>query len=520
MTRAALFAALAGIVLVAPPLVVESPASGQALAGQARPEPQSVEASGAVLHAVDSSRLLRDRDYALEILRHLDIVEAAPGTDWNPYWLRMVRAVALATLGRTEEVRALVDRALAGNPTDPRAYWLAFRAAMAIEDVERAVSVIEQASRNVPEALWPDLRRSLTRVGPVTLVGQLQQREDTARQVRLAEALLRIGWPSPDDRDNIEGLHTILLDDRLARDDRAGAAALVAQITTPGRLLRLLMLRRYDAVLGADADRIGMLRTALAAYDRETERAVAVPAPSLPKIRERAALLRALGRGEEALALLLPYTRDIPATVASDEVGMWAIYDAAHTLLDLDRDDQAIALMNRLVSLPLADFPGLIGPAINLIAMLEQAGLDEDALTYARALEPDAAQHANAYGRMWIAQGVVCALARLGRAEQAAARLAEMRPSGTDNQVALTRAYLCVGDMEAAEALLVERLGAADPEQVLLELQIFALSRSETRPDSEDARWALLRERPAVRQAVERVGRVLRLPLARVPWAA
>jgi hypothetical protein len=121
---------------------------------------------------------------------------------------------------------------------------------------------------------------------------------------------------------------------------------------------------------------------------------------------------------------------------------------------------------------------------------------------------------------MWIASGLVCALADLGRADEAAEKIDWMRGQENANAPALSRTLLCLGDLEAAEALLLRRLRAQGDETLLEDLQAYERTAPDERDDPIARRWAELRERPAVREAIGGAGRMLRLPLAKVYWGA
>jgi hypothetical protein len=77
---------------------------------------------------------------------------------------------------------------------------------------------------------------------------------------------------------------------------------------------------------------------------------------------------------------------------------------------------------------------------------------------------------------------------------------------------------MCLGDLDAAAALLVQRLGREDPGPAILALQDYRLDSGDGESDRLGARFRSLRERPEVRAALDRVGRVLSLPLTSTMW--
>jgi tetratricopeptide (TPR) repeat protein len=237
---------------------------------------------------------------------------------------------------------------------------------------------------------------------------------------------------------------------------------------------------------------------------------------------DRIYYLRRLGREEDALAVARPHLRDVRVTAGNGEHGMWVLNEAAFALAALGRRDEALALMERIATLPLADNPGLISMRINHLELLWDAGRHEEVLRRAAALDPGIENYANDYGQMWIASSRVCALASLGRRAETTELLARLVALRDTNGPALSRAYLCLGDDAAAAALLVHRLESDDPHSVILALQDYALTgppaaaQQPTRALS--TRLLALRERPEVRAAFDRVGRNLSPPLARSYW--
>jgi hypothetical protein len=258
----------------------------------------------------------------------------------------------------------------------------------------------------------------------------------------------------------------------------------------------------------------------IAAQDRATAEALAAAPRDLRRVLDRAHFLRGQGRDADALALVTPFTRDVGATVAAGNDGMWVINEGGAALSALGRKDQAIALMRRLVAVPITVNGGLIGPFINHTQVLIEGERFAEALDYARRLERESAHYANEYGRMWIASSIVCALARLNRAAEAEPEVERLRAHSEVNPAALTRALLCTGDDAAVAALMVRRLQSDDPESAILSLQDYALSRARDEEDPIFRRWQAIRDRPEVREALGRVGRIYTLPLARTYYGS
>ncbi|HYD13920.1 MAG TPA: hypothetical protein VEC11_13810 [Allosphingosinicella sp.] len=483
----------------------------------ARPSQEEVQASLDAIGAADTRRLLSDRTYAGELLGHLDRIAPYMSDDATAaVAVRNLRLLSLITLNRPADGGPIIDQIVASRPNDPGQYAAAWLAALTFRDWARAVAVIETASRSVPGVRWADLRALLDRQTVSGLLFELKNEAGNANRVRLADALFRIGWPGGGDSESGDFVRAILLEDRLAAGDVAAARLYADGITSLSSTVPVLVGRRYDPALPADADRMALLRAAIEREDRTTRDALAAQPADPRRLLDRAQHLRSLARHAEALALLRPHLADVPAMAANGEYGIWVVNEAVFAMAALGRYDDAVALMDRVAALPVADNPSLISLRINHLELLWEAGRHEEALRRATALDPDAIRFASDFGRMWIAAARVCALASLNRPGEAAPQIARLRELSEVNPAALGRAYLCLGDEAAASALMVHRLQAADPDLAILVLQDYSLEAPRGASATLAARLASLRERPEVRAAFERVGRRMTLPLARI----
>jgi tetratricopeptide (TPR) repeat protein len=482
------------------------------------PTPAEIAESAAAIRGADPQRLLADPVYAAGILRHLDRVAPVAPSEEAAIAIDILRLYALITIERRDDAAAAIDRMIARGLREPSQYAAPMSATLAFNDNGRALLLIESASRSVPGVKWAELRSRLARDWMFILLGRFRRAQDEPSRVRLAEALFRIGWPGGDDAEGGDFIRTILVDDRIAQGDTAGAAGIAAGISTPSRLLPMLVGRRYDPVLAPGEDRLELLRRALDRRGRETAEALAAAPSDLARLVDRAKYLRGIGRDAEALALLQPSIRDVAATT-QNERGIWAVDEAAYALSALGRSEEALALMERAAAIPLSENGALISLRINHLDLLWAAGRNAELLDRAVRLDGDESRQANDYGKMWIAAARACALAGLGRTAEAAPQLERLRALGEVNPVALSRALLCVGDLAGAEALLVRRLGSADPDSAILALQDYEIGQPNPPIAPFLERLTALRDRPAVRAALDRAGRVLRLPLPRSFWS-
>ena len=189
--------------------------TGGCPAGAAGADPGGDGSLPAGHRGADVERLLRDRAYAAMILTHLDRLAPLAENDTQARLaLDNLRLFALFTQQRPDAVRATIDNVLAQRPTEGAFYAGAWFGALSIEDLERAVTVAEMASRNVPGVGWPDLRRIFEQASVDPLLGRLHADHQEAQRVRLAAALFRIGWPG-DDAETADYLRSILIEDRV-----------------------------------------------------------------------------------------------------------------------------------------------------------------------------------------------------------------------------------------------------------------------------------------------------------------
>lgn len=272
-------------------------------------------------------------------------------------------------------------------------------------------------------------------------------------------------------------------------------------------------------------DRVGRISAAFQAHDRATAQAVQQHPNHGRIVLRRAALLRRLGRDSEALALLAPWLGDVRRTMTSDQdVGSWLVNEAAFAHAALGQYDRAVELMAQLMSAPDAILFKASGPPINHSALLWDAREPEAALAhlsrYTSRVEQAGGRH-NRAASMWIASTQACALTSLQQNEQARAVIESMERFRSESPAPLMRALLCANDLDRAELLLIQRLRSSEPEGALMALQDYELTKSS--PGLEALiyqRLLRLRERPAVRAEIERVGVVLALPLARTYYGS
>lgn len=471
---------------------------------------------------LDWEKLVTEEAYAEQVVPHMALIEQTSRIAGQVEFARHVSMFALLRLGRFADAAAVSEKLVAAKPEEAGYYRGIFLGYLLLDQDEKAVGAIERAVASVsdPQGI-ADLNEMFSEDAINHLFQRLYQTRDEARRMRAGEALARIGWPGagrPVERDRMRALAVRA---RLMRGDRAGAAAMARELTDVDALLELLVQRKFDPLFGSDADRVARLRAAIEATDAATAEALAAEAGDVRRLLTRMQFLRSVGRDEEALKLVEPTLADIEAVERTGDQAFWIVNDAAYALVQAGRAAEAVALMDRLLALDADKHPMLVSMSINFVEILSGAGLHQRALDHALRISETQSKHASDYGRMWMEEGVVCSLAALGRAAEAAPRLERLRASGDTNPSARTRAMLCVGDLDGAERLLIERLQSKDPEQALVAVQRYRMAgrRSAVAELTQD-RWAEVIARPAVQQAIARVGRVLELPLVDAYWGS
>jgi tetratricopeptide (TPR) repeat protein len=479
----------------------------------------AVAKAEAALAGIDQERLVADRDYAGEMLAHIDTLRAVRSEPDALFALDALRLIALLGAVRNADAAELGARLIAQRPSEPMVYPFALWAAVLAGKSDAAVPMLESAARHMtrPEQL-DELRSGLVRDLLGGIIRPLGQAGNQRAMQRMAEALLTVGPPLFDDAVEVDGYRVLSIDGRLAAGNVAGARELADRVIDVRAMLRLIGARRYDPLFAGDADRLARLETAVAAYDADTKKRLE-KADDLRARLFRGQFLRGLAREQESLAVLLPATSNLAAVEAGGEDAFWIVNEAAYALTSLGRNAEAIALMERLIALEMKKHPYLINMAINHSELLNIAGRHKEAAAYGTRLLEEAKGFESAYGRMWIWSAVACGHALAGDPAAAAPWLAKLEQGSIDNQAAHMRALLCANRLDRAEQLMLARLAGKDAEPALRLMHDYRLGsfKSPARRMIQE-RGLAVGGRPAVRAAAAKVGRTLSLPLSQVFW--
>jgi tetratricopeptide (TPR) repeat protein len=297
----------------------------------------------------------------------------------------------------------------------------------------------------------------------------------------------------------------------LAAGDKDGALKVAATLETPETIARASV----DPDLRAAVGKADVRAAAEAMLARHREAAARHP-ERLSAFTFAAGDLRQLGRPGEAAKLLegvtLPKAQPDDASM-SDAIN-WYWDGLARSYDALGRYDDAAAAFRKGIAAGEQGDPN-VSQLINLADTQLEAGKAEEALK-TLALHDFSEKGASPYGVMEYRYARACALSLAGRGAQAAADVAWLKAHEKDDRRAVTDLFLCMGDMDAAAASLVGRLG--DPEtraDTLIELADYDPPPVPVTTDRVAANREKVRARPDVQAALAKAGGTPRFHLQR-----
>ena len=312
---------------------------------------------------------------------------------------------------------------------------------------------------------------------------------------------------------------------------------IVLTITDPGILVRVMIDRRFD-VVSQDPSLAGFLDLTSAA-EREVARLeqliednpeYAIGAYYLSRT------LAGLWRFEESLAAIEPVALKVrwPFNIGSytdiDAAKPWVMAEYSAALERLEYPEQSAAMYVEAVEPPKVDVQN-ISQVINVLPRALYGGFLRETHDLARMVD---LSQASTYGKMWVHSIIVCVNVMGPQISDYTESEAYLLEHERYNPGALTHSLLCKGDMDAAGRQMIGRLD--DPQlrmKALLYLQdIDADSewQKERRQHEHAAtddlspghilwhRFDELRARDDVLRAVNRVGRLIDVPLYSLVW--
>jgi tetratricopeptide (TPR) repeat protein len=372
------------------------------------------------------------------------------------------------------------------------------------DEAECVTAIARQWGRD-PSALSSS---SVTRAYRDTRPGEFSE-----ARLAMLSALYDLRWKLADGEnasDMWRTLSLLLLD----KNDLARAAQVVVLVDEPFDIIAMRADLRYKPLLKSryfDSDAHRVARAQIETLRKEMglrPRSMGVVrrlADALLRSRFDSEVLEVTGKVDRRMAEVgsgAPPYDDAPYNYN------WILNTRSRALGDLGRYDEAVAELRRAVDLP--DRIDKVSQPINLAQLLCDLGRADEALQLLPAEDK-----VSKYGRMQLESvRVSAALDRESRADLDLA-LAYLREHQSDSASTLQYALLRAGQFDEAEQVLLARL--ADPSQqteALVELQIYTPRLRPPRGQAWHTQFERLREQPAVRQAVGRIG-----VIERYSWA-
>jgi hypothetical protein len=336
--------------------------------------------------------------------------------------------------------------------------------------------------------------------------------KDEARRFDLALTLVTAGY-APGDQTVGDGdaLRMTVISGLAKRGRLDEAQPVGAALVNTVSIVRLAIDRRFQSLWPALETRLGAGADAAdAAFIAAAERALAKAPQSIIARAGLAEALNIASKEPEALARIADIGDSPEALARMNDRELWAINLKANLLADAGRTDAALAALDAAAALPADTHPQVAAFRIIAADMAEEAGRHEDALRRVAAIET---KGLNGFGIQALAAVRVCALARAGRMAEAGTAAAAL-PAGWSedgNNRAVQTARACIGQFDAAAAVLIKRLEAEDSrDDVLFELQPFLIADRANAPDrATKAGLRTLKARPDVKAAFAKWGRDL-----------
>lgn len=370
-------------------------------------------------------------------------------------------------------------------------------------DPDDAVYALTQLAKRFPAALTDLTDEAVFQ----TLYKAWRLPDGEARRFALADALFKADWTPQDP-------FTDLGDTRMAyvrglihngRLDEAKAQA--RRITLADALLIMRADKRFDAL--GPRDKASIKAGSLARL-AEVEALLPQHADRMGGQVAKAEALLELHRAQEALTLIDTAIARATATpdafVDDDEKLAWA-HNVRNTALEaLGRREEAQSALEIGARVPEHGQQN-VSQTLNLAITQVSNAQPKNALTTVATVRLD---RMSPYGRAVALQAKACAHAALNDRDAALAALKDLRAIGDEAKGNTLDALLCLGDLDSAAALVIERLVAED-----LRSPTLAMLQDLPPPDfptaygtDRRAKLATLRQRPDVVAAVERVGRI------------
>lgn len=333
----------------------------------------------------------------------------------------------------------------------------------------------------------------------------------------MLELLYNIRWKLSDDREPSTLWRELSLLE-LERNQRDQAREIAAHIADPYDVIAMRADNRYRPLFGSDIVPHDVRKVANAEIEQHRAAVEANPRSLSRVVRLGTNLIRTL-RDQEVLSLTDEVMQRVESGAVVGSASTQAPYDdlnnqypwilelRAQALAHLGRFDDEVAMRKR--SLEWQGNQDTVSHNLNLAETLEQLDRPREAL--AMLPPPD---KATPFGRMVMQFVRLAAAIEQADEAEASRALAYLREHQDDNPRLLQKALVIAGRDDEFASLMLSRLN--DPtlrSEALVELQDYPEPAAPPRLAQWRARVKLLRQRPDVRAAMNRVGRVDRYPV-------
>jgi tetratricopeptide (TPR) repeat protein len=423
----------------------------------------------------------------------------SPGAERNG--VQRLRLACLAATGRSTEL-ATVQRELAAAMRMPKLRTIGSPGIAAGEG--RFAEAAEQLAGLAEDD--PDNLKLISGTSWRSIAQKLDEQAQFALRDRVLLALARADWQPQDRPDMRDALAQGAIEALLVRKEVDEAALLLERVEMPEILYAMATERLYEPLWPRIVARLGP-HTGKAvdrfAASRLEDFARAPDDRHAAREAVRAFIL--LGRYGDADEVAAPIA--IVDGMAEDDIA--AVRYQAQALAALGRRGQAIARLRPFATIDLDRTPEAVSGLVGLAEALDEDGQPEQALGVARETLAQGGNALSEWGRMWLRRTEACALAALGRSEEARAAGDALKASALRNQPAAIEGLLCLKRDDEAAAIAVAAFATTEGASALADQfqpdgAIWAPAQSRLR-----ALWTRFFARPDVKAAFERRARIL-----------
>ncbi len=414
-------------------------------------------------------------------------------------------ALQLDQAGRAQQ---LVTRATALPEQSIDDWRLRLTAATRVGDARDQVNCVATIARRWGRALSEVSDQLILRAASDAQKGGLEE-----ERLGMLELLYEIRWkPSSGREPSALWRELSLL--QLNKNQLDQAMDIAAHVTDPYDVIVMRADSRYRPLFKSEFVPHDVRKVAEASLQQSRAAMEAAPHSLLPVVHLASDLIRLL-RDHEVLSLTDEVIRQVePASVTHvvnggvspyadlDNQYAWILGVRADALADLGRFDEAVTTRQRATQWP--GNKDLVSHRINLAEVL--CGLDRPQEALAVLPEPD---KASPFGRMQIELNRLTAEVEEGNVVEADSALDYLRQHRADSLRTLQKALVIAGRESEGAELLLSRL--SDP---ALRAGALADSQDYLQPPAPPrvVRWReqfkKLRERPDIRAAIDRVGKI------------